>query len=154
MLGWEHYIILAATTLLVALLTGLIWRRTKSPVFALGAFLVYYWTLFGAWTLVHDLSIGKTQTRYQYLFSKMFRVELDADYFGALIYYCCFVLVILVVVYAVVPRRPHQTSQERAVAVVTVSHLRLAFSSVVAVALSFFFVKDQLAEAIFLDVSG
>lgn len=154
MLGLEYYLVLVSATTLIVILTYLTWVRVKSPVFAMGSFLIYYWTLFGAWTLVKDLSQGRTQTQYQYLFGKMFHVELDGHYFSALIYYTAFVLVALFVVYWIVPRRENHRGTGHAFKAVMVSHNRLAIAALVSLFLSFWLVKGQLLEAMFMNMSG
>src|SRR5579864_3301144 len=73
----EFYIVLGVATLLIGVLTLLISLKTKTIAFAMGAAFLYYWTLFGAFSVLQQ-KFGDSQERpFDYLFYKMFPVYLD-----------------------------------------------------------------------------
>jgi hypothetical protein len=90
----EYYALLTGLTIAIGGLAALLWRRTKSLAILGGIAFFYYWSLFGAWSLIYDLRGGDSGMHYDYLFDRMFPVDLDADYFWALAYFGIFIITI------------------------------------------------------------
>lgn len=152
----DFHFLLVAVTLVYCLLVLLVWQRSRNPGFPMGFFFLYYWTLSGAWDLVTDLSGGHSGKRYSYLLDKLFPVELNGDYFLALIYYSLFLLLVALTVYLVLPGaegdgkgdlRPEGDK-------IRISHLRLILGSLICLAVAIFLVRDQLLQAMVLNKSG
>src|SRR5262245_41955142 len=99
------YALLTVATTVIVLLAGWIWWRTREPGFLIGILFLYFWSLWGAWFLVHDEVSGVSIMHYRYLFHEMFAVALDPDYAYALELYAIFIIVVEVTVLCVlVPR--------------------------------------------------
>lgn len=87
----SYYLLSAMAAGVTAWLTWKIWRKTRDVSFVIGMALIYYWSLYGAWSIVGD-GLGATTTRrYYYLYDKLFPIALDADYFLTLVLYSLFV---------------------------------------------------------------
>jgi len=99
------YLYLLAITLLMGLLAAGLWRKSGTPVFAMGLAFIYYWTFYGGFDVVTDLLGGQSGKRYHYLFDKMFPVALDGDYWLALSLYLLFVLALGWSLLAIIPSR-------------------------------------------------
>lgn len=146
----EAYLLLAAVTALLLVLVWLIWLRTRSLGFVLGISLLYYWSLFGAWGLISDLGHAGEARRYQYLFAKMFGVDLDSDYVLALAYYGVFLIAIAGTVLLLTGRRQ---AAEGATAI-RLSHGRLIASGFTCLFAAVWLIRGQLFEAVALGYSG
>lgn len=149
----QFYELLAVETLLIAVLAWRLWAKTRSVSFVFGAALLYYWTLAGAWVLVHDkLSSGPGQDyHYSYFETRLFPVSLDGSYFEALVLYALFIAVVLAVTLMAV-RTPQDGS--RKFRPLMVSHWRLILLAGVAGLCSYAIVRSSLAEAAQLNASG
>jgi hypothetical protein len=101
---------LVAASIIVAWLTWRIWRKTHEMSFVIGLFLIYYWSLYGAWSIVADGVGGTTPRRYHYLYDKLFTIELDHYYFLTVLLYAVFVIGIAVTV-LVVARDPAEATR-------------------------------------------
>ena len=55
---------------------------------------LYYWSLYGAWSIVIDKTGGFSGKHYQYLESKMFPIELDRRYLLTLGLYAGFIILV------------------------------------------------------------
>jgi hypothetical protein len=148
----EFQILLGTITCFICFAGILIWQRTRNLAFPLGLFFVYYWTISGGWALVTDLRGGHSGKRYEYLFGKLFGIELDGDYFMALVIYSLFVAAICAGVYLTVKRRSSDSGPEADV--FAISHFRLMLFSAVSLVGSFLVVRDSLLEAMLANVSG
>ncbi|MCI0418245.1 MAG: hypothetical protein L0312_03310, partial [Acidobacteria bacterium] len=96
----QYYALLTIVTAVVLVLTWKIWSRTRSGSFLLGAAFLYYWTLFGAWTLVADLldpSANRTEG-FRYLEERLFTVALDSSYLATIAIYGLFLVACLATV--------------------------------------------------------
>jgi hypothetical protein len=147
----EHIAVLTIATLLIALLSLLVWRKTKSVAFMIGFGFLYFWTLYGAWFTITDNLQEEKGERYQYLFFKLFPIYLDDDYLWTLVIYSLFVLVIqLTVLYfaklpeqEILPERP-----------LRLAHLKVVWISGLSALLSFLIIRPSLAAAAELSASG
>ena len=138
----EFYIVLGVATLLIGVLTLLILLKTKTIAFAMGAAFLYYWTLFGAFSVLQQ-KFGESQERpFDYLFYKMFPVYLDSDYFWALVLYSIFLLTVLATVLHFV-QRPRE-NKDLLARPIRISHATIILISSTAAVLSYLLIKDQL----------
>ncbi len=151
-LDLEFTLLLLGSTLLFCFLGGLIWYRTRNAGFALGLFFLYYWSLYGAWAIVTDLSGGQSGKRYQYLYDKLFFIYLDGDYFLSLVYYSLFLILVAVMVLAVAgtakKRLPSKTKA------IEIFPWRMILGGATALLVSFLLIRDQLAYAMLMGMSG
>lgn len=88
----NYYVLLGAATVALMWLTWRIWRKTHEPSFVVGLFLIYYWTLYGGWSIVTDGLGGTTGGRYYYLYDRLFPIQLDHYYFLTLLLYAVFAI--------------------------------------------------------------
>jgi hypothetical protein len=146
----SYYAILSVATLLFFLLGGAIWARTKSIAFVLGLGLIYYWTLWGSWFIVYDLSGGNSGMQYSYFYHKLFPVHLDSDYFWTLILYSTFIVFVEIALLfstkksiAQLPARP-----------IRIFHGKMLFIATIAGLVSFLIVRDSFNTAASLGLSG
>lgn len=100
----EYYALLAAVTVVIAALTFVVYQRSKDLGTVLGTAALYYWSLYGAWSIVLDKSGGSSGKNYQYLESKMFPIFLDGDYLLTLSLYAGFIIVLQLTLLARLPR--------------------------------------------------
>jgi hypothetical protein len=146
----EHLAVLTIATLLIALLSLLVWRKTKSVAFMIGFAFLYFWTLYGAWFTITDNLKKEKGEVYQYLFFKLFPIYLDDDYLWTLVIYSLFFLVIqLTVLYFAKP--PQQLVPERPL---RLAHLKIIWISGLSALLSFLIIRPSLAAAAELSASG
>ena len=90
----DYYLFLTSSTIVIVLLAWILWHRTHHISFPLGIGLIYYWSLFGAWSIVADRLGGESGKRYDYLEGKLFPVMLDEDYLMTLLLYAAFIILI------------------------------------------------------------
>ncbi|MFO0732677.1 MAG: hypothetical protein U0231_10265 [Nitrospiraceae bacterium] len=130
----------------------LIWRRTKSLAILTGLAMMYYWSLFGAWSIVSDRLAGVGGKSYGYLEEKLFPVNLDGSYFSALILYVGFILVIEVCLLMRV--RGRTSSGIHLKSPIRVNHVVLLGFGVVCGVVSYWLVRESLETAEGLNLSG
>lgn len=90
----SFYFLLSLGTGIIVVLAVLIWRNTHSLSITIGIAMMYYWSVFGAWSIVADRLNGVAGKSYGYLEEKLFPVYLDDSYFIALMLYVTFIVVI------------------------------------------------------------
>lgn len=139
------YVTLTLATLVIATLTIRIWRKTHSVAFVVGTVFMYYWSLYGAWTVVW--SGGELDN---YLIHKMFPVNLDGDYFLALVLYTLFVVVIqLTVLWRAKPVKAKVLA-----APLFISHYKILVASGISALLGYLLVRDSISIGVSLAGSG
>ncbi len=99
------YFLLSALTLVIVALAAMIYRETKHVGFPFGIGLLYYWSLWGSWFLIHDKATGLKDTTYETLENMMFPVHLDGHYLHAIALYGAFLVVIELTLLALTRRR-------------------------------------------------
>lgn len=137
-----HLLILGTATLLIAALALSLRQRTGdwSPVVVSGA--LYYWSLFGAWGLIQDKLGGYSGKKYHYLESRLFPIDLDANYAWSLAMYAAFVISAQLTALVLARRRP-----AAAAARLRISHGRLLAWSGVACLATLALMKGHLETA-------
>src|SRR3972149_12023601 len=94
----SYYVFLSVAVLVVLALCWALWKTTNSIAFPFGMAVIYFWSLHGAWAIVTDCLGGDSQKQYHYLFDKMFRVYLDANYAWTLALYAAFIAIVALTV--------------------------------------------------------
>ena len=150
----KYYLVLGITTALLMLVAQRLWARTRNMSFPLGLALLYYWTLSGAWVLVHDRLANTSSAAYHYsgYEEQLFPILLDSSYFETLLLYSLFLILIGGVLLLLV-RRPqpdlHNVGQP-----LVVSHWKLVAIASIAGLLSFAIVRGALGTAMDRDISA
>ncbi|MCP4291931.1 MAG: hypothetical protein GY780_08865, partial [bacterium] len=153
--AFDFHLLLASVTGIYCLLVWFIWQKSQNLAFPLGFFFLYYWSLSGAWDLVSNLAGARSGKRYHYLFDKLFPVELNGDYFLTLVYYSIFLILTAFTVYLVLSLDSKKFKTEMAAPrFFHVSHFRLILGSLICLGISLYLVKDQLLQAMLMNVSG
>jgi len=101
----EYFALLTVATIVIAVLTAAIYRKCGDLGTVVGITALYYWSLFGAWSLVIDKTGGFSGKHYYYLEAKMFPIALDSDYLIALLLYASFIIVVQLTLLAITPGR-------------------------------------------------
>ncbi|HKE58231.1 MAG TPA: hypothetical protein VKB46_16075, partial [Pyrinomonadaceae bacterium] len=147
----EHLLVLSVATIVIGLLSFLVWRKTKSVAFMVGFLFLYFWSLYGAWfTITDDLRDEKGE-RYQYLFFKLFPIYLDPDYLWTLVLYALFIVIIQLTVFYLA-RLPHE--EVLPVRKLKLSHMKIVWIAGFSGLLSFLIVRPSLAAAAEMSASG
>ena len=89
----EYFTLLGTATLIIAALAAALYaQRRDAPGLVVGIAALYYWSLYGAWSIVIDKTGGFSGQHYQYLESKMFPIALDGRYLLTLALYSGFII--------------------------------------------------------------
>ena len=96
----EYYALLTTITIIIVVLAFAVYRKTSDWGTAMGTAALYYWSLYGAWSIILDKSGGSSGKNYQYLESKMFPIFLDSDYMLALTLYGAFIILVQLTILA------------------------------------------------------
>jgi hypothetical protein len=138
------YAFLTVATAAITALAWLIWRKTRNPGFLIGIAALYYWSLYGAWSIVTDQLGGDSGMRYHYLYKKMFAVYLDGDYLMSLMLYTLFVLVVELSILLVARKADSVNHVPRPI---EISHPIIIVVGLLAAAGSYLFIRDGLQAA-------
>ncbi|HEY2827403.1 MAG TPA: hypothetical protein VGJ04_07360, partial [Pirellulales bacterium] len=149
----EFYTLLTVLTVVIGALALLLWRQTRSIAIVMGIGFLYYWSLFGAWSLVYDLRGGDSGMHYQYLFDKMFAVDLDGDYFRALVYLGLFIIAVEAALLWYLPGSPipKPLPKEK---LIRISHTKLLIICSLAGFVSYELIQDSLRFASINNISA
>ena len=146
-----YYLLLTAATIALCILGMMLWRQTRSIAFPFGLAALYFWTLYGAWSIVTDLLGGDSGKHYYYLYDKMFPVDLDSDYFWTLGLYAAFLVIIAVVALCFV--RPARLPTVNLTPIV-LSHDGIILACGIAALASLWIIHFDLEEAAHLGMSA
>jgi hypothetical protein len=145
------YFLLAFLTLTIFVLAVAIWRKTRELAFPLGIGFLYYWSLYGAWSIVTDKLGGDSGMHYDYLEQKMFSIKLDSNYVKSIILYGLFIIIVEVVVLKLTQRGE---IRNRHSLLRQVSHIVILSIAAAAGLFSYWIVKDSIELAAALNVSA
>jgi hypothetical protein len=149
----EFYFVLGAATAAITALTALLLLRTRHIGFVVGFGLLYYWSLYGAWSVFAERTGGDGGKGYDYLTEKMFPVDLDEHYMAALVLYAVFILVIqLTLLWLIPPAGALGEDHNRAP--MRVSHTCIFILAGISITISFVILADQLTSATEMNVSA
>jgi len=147
----NYYILLGAATAVIGWLTWRIWRKTRELSFVAGFLLIYYWTLYGGWSIVTDHLSGRATARYYYLYDKLFPIELDQHYFLALLLYALFAITVALTALLVV-KDPGEAVPRTGPLVI--SHAVVIGICAVAALLSYAIVRESIQTSLALGQSA
>ena len=149
----EFYIVLSSVTVVIAALAALLLMRTRHAGFPIGIGLFYYWSLYGAWSIVADRLGGDSGQRYDYLIAKMFPVELNENYLWSLLLYAGFIIAMELTILGFLRDRI-VTEPEPSPTPLYISHPSLLVLAVVSIMGSFAIILDQLTSATEMNISA
>ena len=96
MMAFFGYAVLMVFAVAQFMATRWLYRRTREASVPLGSFILFFWTLAGAWFFIGDSASGFQGYRiglgYYYLMEKMFPFVLDANYLIGLLLYGSFLI--------------------------------------------------------------
>ena len=140
----KFYGVLLSSATLIAFLTWKLWLKTRNWSFPVGAALIYFWTLQGAWVLVHDKLMPSAATYHDIPYEELlFPVFLDERYLETLVIYAAFVVVVLFALLQLV-KAPLRSSYVP----MYVSNQRLLLVGCVSFATSYLIIRQALGIAI------
>jgi hypothetical protein len=145
----EYYLILSVTTFVIALLALVLYRRRRDPGLLVGIGALYYWSLYGAWSIVIDKTGGFSGQQYYYLETKMFPVALDGHYVVTLLLYAGFIIVVELTILAALSRR-----RERSIPRLVLRHEPILIFGFLAGIASYLVIRDKLTTAWALNTSA
>lgn len=147
------YMLLGAATIIIVYLSVLIWLKSRTIGFLVGISFFYYWSLYGAWSIINDGLGGDSGKHYQYLFERLFVVYLDQYYLEALALYAGFIILVqLTVLIRVRPAMPDVWAARTAR--LKLDHGRVLLLSGSALVVSAIIISNALALASTLGLSG
>jgi hypothetical protein len=148
-----YYAVLIILTAVIAAITGCLWAKVRNGSLVLGMVFLYYWSLQGAWILVHDKLAHVTDAPPQYLSYEdaLFPILLDSSYLETLLLYGLFIVVVGAVLLYRVNRPPDSGGQRRPT--IWVSHTRLMMIAAFAGLGSFLIIRRAMGTAISSDIS-
>jgi len=145
----EYFALLATATLVIAVLAWAVYQKTRDLGTVIGAGALYYWSLFGAWSLVIDKTGGFSGKHYYYLEAKMFPIELDGNYLISLALYAGFIIVLQLTLLAITPTR-----REPPVVRLILRHEPILLLTSLAAVASMLLIRDKLSAAWDLNTSA
>lgn len=145
----EHFAVLGISTAIIAVLAWAVYRRTQDVGTVIGTAALYYWSLFGAWSVIVDKRGGFSGKHYAYLETKMFPIELDGDYLLALGLYAGFIVFIQLALLATASGRRAGPLPR-----LVLRHEPILLLSAVAALASLLLVRDKLSAAWALNTSA
>src|SRR6202049_4840156 len=104
----EYFTLLGASTLVIAGLAAALYVQRRDVGIVVGIAALYYWSLYGAWSIVIDKTGGFSGQHYQYLESKMFPIALDGRYLVTLALYAGFIILVELTLLGALARRSRQ----------------------------------------------
>ena len=149
----EFYLVLGLVTAAIAALATLLYLQTRHVGFPIGIGLLYYWSLYGAWSVVTDRIGGDSGKKYDYLTERMFPVDLDEHYVSALILYAAFILLIEVTLLWLLTARA-SVGYGHSGSAIRISHTFIFMLAAVSLAGSLGIMADQLTSATEMNVSA
>lgn len=148
----QFYLVLTLATLFIVVFACLLWLRTRNVTFPFGIMLIYYWTIYGGWSIVADRLRDEGSGSYGYLEEKLFPINLDHSYFWALVLYSVFVVTIQISLLALLPSGSPCSRQRNTP--IRIKHFPLLLLSGLAGVLSYLFIRADLENAAWLNVSA
>ena len=138
----EYFTLLGEATLVIAGLAAALYAQRRDAGLLVGIAALYYWSLYGAWSIVIDKTGGFSGQHYQYLESKMFPIELGGQYLLTLGLYAGFIILVELTLLAALSRRPEQPIPR-----LILRHEAILFAGFAAGVGSYLVIRDQLSVA-------
>lgn len=95
----EFYTLLFLCSSVLFIITFFAWKKTNDISIVIGFLVIYYFTFYGAWEVIADALDYKYKNGdvpFHYLYYKLFKVDLDTNYFTAIVYYTVFTASLLI----------------------------------------------------------
>jgi hypothetical protein len=105
----EYFALLGVSTAVIFILAGALYRRRRDMGVIAGIAALYYWSLYGAWSIIIDKTGGSSGQHYYYLEKKMFPVALDGWYLETMALYAGFIILVELTILAALSRRRPRT---------------------------------------------
>jgi oligosaccharide repeat unit polymerase len=141
------YVLLGTATLIIALLTFLLWKQTNYFGFVVGIGILYYFTLAGSWYVLLGEDLELADAPYRALFVELFAVRIDEHYYDALAIYSFFLVVILVVLLMLTGKRSCKEQRETS-SQLLISHGRVILVSWATLLASIALIWTRIGEAV------
>lgn len=138
----EYFTLLGAATLVIGALAAVLYAQRRDAGLIVGIAALYYWSLYGAWSIVIDKTGGFSGQHYQYLESKMFPIALDGQYLLTLALYSGFIILVELTLLAALSRR-----RERPIPRLVLRHEAILLTGLAAGVGSYLVIRDQLSVA-------
>jgi hypothetical protein len=138
----EYFTLLGAATLVIAALAAALYAQRRDVGLVVGIAALYYWSLYGAWSIVIDKTGGFSGQHYQYLEAKMFPIALDGRYLLTLALYSGFIILVELTMLAALSRR-----RERPIPRLVLRHEAILLAGFAAAVGSYLIIRDQLSVA-------
>jgi len=148
------YLLLTVLTGAIVLAAIALWHKTRNFGFLLGVAALYFWSIQGAWAIVLDRLGGESGKRYHYLYDKLFPIYLDENYAWTLVLYTVFILVACATAYFFVKPPVALKIPERQSKPLVISHALILLLTCLSGGVSYFIVRNTLAEASSSGISG
>ena len=145
----QYFAILIVATVVIGILTAALYRQRREAGLVIGCAVLYYWSLFGAWSIILDKTGGFSGKNYHYLEYKLFPVSLDAAYRTTLGLYAGFVIVVQLSLLIALSRR-----RERPILRLILRHDPILAIGFLAALGSFLIMREKLATAWALNASA
>jgi len=145
----EYFALLGAATLVIAVLAAVLYAQRRDTGLVVGIAALYYWSLYGAWSIVIDKTGGFSGQHYQYLEAKMFPIALDGQYVLTLALYAGFIILLELTLLAGLSRR-----RERPIPRLVLRHEAILFAGFAAGVASYLVIRDKLSMAWAMNTSA
>jgi hypothetical protein len=145
----KYFAMLGASTTVIAALACALYQRRRDMGLIVGVLALYYWSLFGAWSIILDKIGGVSGKNYYYLENKLFPIVLDSHYMLALCLYAGFIVVAQLSLLAALPR-----TRERPIPRLILRHDPILIVGFLAGLASYFIIRDKLSAAWALNTSA
>ena len=145
----EYFALLGVTTAIIAVLAWVLYRQRGDIGLVAGIVALYYWSLYGAWSIIIDKSGGFSGQQYYYLERKMFPVALDGWYLITIALYAGFIILMQLTILAVLSRR-----RPRPIPRLVLRHDSILALGFVAAVASYFLMRDKLSTAWAMNTSA
>lgn len=145
----EYFAMLGVATAVIVALTCTLYLRQRDVGVVVGIAVLYYWSLFGAWSIIVDKTGGFSWKHYYYLENKLFPIVLDSHYLMALGLYAGFIIAAQLTLLLAVPR-----GKERPIPRLILRHDPILIAGFLAGIGSYFIIREKLSAAWALNASA
>jgi hypothetical protein len=145
----EYFAMLGVSTAVIAALAWTLYQRRHDLGLIVGALALYYWSLFGAWSIVLDKTGGFSGKNYYYLEYKLFPIALNSHYMLALGLYAGFIIVAQLTLLAALPG-----TRERPIPRLILRHEPILIAAFLAGIASYLIIRDKISAAWALNTSA
>ncbi len=145
----EYFTLLGIATVVIAALAAALYRQRRDVGLVVGIAALYYWSLYGAWSIVIDKTGGFSGQHYQYLEYKMFPIALDGRYLVTLALYAGFIILVELTLLAALSRR-----RPRPIPRLVLRHEAILLAGFAAGIVSYLVIRDKLSMAAAINTSA